>query len=123
LEELFRERGHILMMSVKGHCELAGNGIEYNWGKSKHHFRSINDCVPRNLHKNIKASLTTDGSDAVLPLARVRKFARKARSYRLIYKAAGLGNISGHADVERMYKIRKCHRSALDLDFKFIVES
>ena len=67
--------------------------------------------------------MATDGSDAVLPLARARKLARKARSCRLIYKACSLGNLTGHSEVERMYTIRKCHRSALDLDYKFIVES
>ena len=30
-----RSRGHICMLSPKGHCELAGSGIEYDWGKMK----------------------------------------------------------------------------------------
>ena len=29
-------------MSPKGHCELAGQGIEYDWGKSKQNFRRKN---------------------------------------------------------------------------------
>ena len=33
LEELVLQRGNILVMSPKGHCELAGEGIEYDWGR------------------------------------------------------------------------------------------
>ena len=35
LEDLFESRGHILRMCVKGHPELAGQGIEYAWGRAK----------------------------------------------------------------------------------------
>ena len=35
LEDAFESRGHILRMCVKGHPELAGQGIEYSWGLAK----------------------------------------------------------------------------------------
>ena len=63
------------MTSPKGHPELAGVGIEYNWGGRKLRFRRDNDCVPKKHSKNAKASFT------VLTLSLVRKYARKARSY------------------------------------------
>jgi len=43
LEELVHSRGHILLMSPKGHPELAGKGVEYAWGAAKLLFRKIND--------------------------------------------------------------------------------
>ena len=93
------------------------------WGKSKHEHRRVNDCVGKHLHRNIKSPLTTEGDNAVLPLKRVRRFARKARGYRMVYEKAGLGNLNSHAVIEKMYKIRKCHRSAFDLDLKFILSA
>ena len=33
LEKLFISRGHILVITPKCHPELAGQGIEYDWGK------------------------------------------------------------------------------------------
>ena len=35
LEDLWEREGHILVPSVKGHPELAGEGVEYAWGFSK----------------------------------------------------------------------------------------
>jgi len=49
LEELVHSRGHILLMSPKGHPELAGKGVEYAWGAAKLLFRKINDCKVKNL--------------------------------------------------------------------------
>ena len=42
LDAILRARGHRLIMSPKGHCELAGSGIEYDWGKMKMWFRRHN---------------------------------------------------------------------------------
>ncbi len=39
LEELMRNRGHILIKSPAFHCECAGCGIEYAWGCTKNHMR------------------------------------------------------------------------------------
>ena len=48
LQSLVEARGHILVMSPKGHCELAGQGIEYDWGKMKQNFRRKNKL--KNFH-------------------------------------------------------------------------
>ena len=76
LEDMVSSRGHVLMVSPKGHPELAGVGVEYSWGKSKMHYRRNNDCVPAHLNVNIVGALD---SDTVFPLWRIRRFARKAR--------------------------------------------
>ena len=47
LESLILSRGHLLKMSPKGHCELAGAGVEYCWGKSKCPFGDIFKRQPR----------------------------------------------------------------------------
>ena len=67
-------------MSPKCHPELAGVGIEYSWGKAKMYFRRHTDHIGRHQHANIEKAM----SPVVLTLARVRKFARKARAYRFI---------------------------------------
>ena len=80
LQSLVEARGHILVMSPKGHCELAGQGIEYDWGKMKQNFRRKNKL--KNFHGLILDSM----SRATLPLSTSRKFARKARAYRRAYR-------------------------------------
>ena len=98
-------RGHILIMSPKGHCELAGNGIEYDWGKMKQNFRRKNKYI--NFHALILDSM----SRTALPLSTSRKFSRKARSYRRAYRE-GMDN--AHTSIEKMIKKFKAHRNALD---------
>ena len=63
------------------HLELAGQGIEYSWGKAKLTFRRSNDYKSNdeNFSKRLAYSLSVD----ILPLARVRRFARKSNDYKL----------------------------------------
>jgi hypothetical protein len=127
LQALFEDRGHILIMSPKCHPELAGLGIEYSWGKSKLEFRrEINDQVPAHLHDNIERALSTD----ILPLARVRKFARRTRDYRHVYEESNKpsdttddGVVNGFEMTERMVKMRKTHRNIVDLEMKYLLQS
>ena len=115
LMEKLRARGHILLMCVKCHPELAGVGIENTWGKSAIHFRRNNDCIAKNLDANVQNSLHSDN----LPLRTIRKFARKTRDYLRAY-ADPSGRTDTHGDVEKLRGTFKCHRGSLDFDFKFI---
>jgi hypothetical protein len=118
LQELVESRGHILRMGVKGHPEMAGRGIEYCWGKSKQKFRrDINDRVQAHLHANMVKCFSR--SDGFLPLARVRKFARKTRAYRHAYRD---GQPNSLADVEKLVKVYKSHRSVEVFEKKFCHE-
>ena len=55
-----------------------------------------------------------------MPLARVRKYARKARSYRRAYH----GDTSiDRADIEKHVKLQKTHRAADRLDWKWLMEN
>ena len=119
LTHLVESRGHILRMCVKGHPELAGVGIEYSWGKAKQKFRrDVNDRVAAHLHANIVKCFSR--VDKFLPLARVRKFARKTRAYRRAYRE-GVDNV--HACIEKMVKKFKAHRNAKDFAKAFIQSS
>lgn len=114
--------GHILLMSPKGHPELAGKGIEYSWGKSKREFRQLNDCVPKHLHENVLKAFE------YLDLARVCRFARKTREYMRAYARMhmlfGYGvedKVEGFAAVQKFVKGCKTHRCTLDQDYAFAV--
>ena len=69
----------------KHHPELAGVGIEYSWGRSKHVYRhEPNGKVSANLRSNVEATLSvvdTPKHAAVRPISLVRKSARRARAY------------------------------------------
>ena len=116
LESLLLARGHRLIMSPKGHCELAGSGIEYDWGKMKMFFRRHNRLKRQEFNNLILSSMSREA----LPLETSRKFARKARAYRRAYRE-GVDNAL--TSIENMVKTFKTHRNAIDFAFKFIAES
>ena len=43
LEEIVRARGHLLRVTPICHPEIAGEGVEYNWGMSKRHYGGIEE--------------------------------------------------------------------------------
>jgi len=107
LQELVNRTGHAVVLSPKGHCELAGEGVEYCFGCSKKHFRRTNTLDGRHFRERVLRSI----SRRVLTLRTTRKFARVARAY----KAGYLENrVSDYADIEKMKQERASHRSALD---------
>ena len=107
LTQLVESRGHILRMCVKGHPELAGVGIEYSWGKAKQKFRrDVNDRISGHFHRNIVKCFCSE--ETYLPLSRIRKYARKTRAYRRAYRD---GQSNSLADLEKMVKKYKQHRS------------
>jgi hypothetical protein len=119
-KKIVHDRGHILRTSPKGHPELAGVGVEYGWGGSKLVYRRTNDCIAKNLHKNIVASFL------VLTLARTRKYARRARSYRSSYKminelgASDKDRAGSFQEVEKFVAVSKIHRCILNQETRFL---
>ena len=94
IEKIFKKSGHLILTSPRYHPELAGQGIEYCWGKAKFDFRNyINDCKAKNLPINVQKALgameytSLGGQKRLAPLSveRVRKFARKARIYCILF--------------------------------------
>ncbi len=114
----------LCMLTPKCHPEIAGRGIEYAWGYSKLRFRNhFNDVKQKNLEANVRMALSRD----VLTLQRMRKFARKAREYKLTYSFLAThetedGEMS-KALIDHITKMFKQHRSALDSDYAFIVHA
>ena len=114
-----------LQLTPKCHPEIAGRGVEYAWGYSKLRFRiDFNDAVASHLKDNVIKSLDA----SVLTLNRIRKFARKAREYKLTYallfhyEESGKER-TGKDTIEHVTKLFKAHRSAMDADYGFISSS
>ena len=116
LEEKYLQRGMILIMSPKGHPELAGKGIEFSWGVSKKYFRKINNCVGKDLHKNILKSFT------VLDLQQSMRNSRRTRRYRDAYDTtrADYESHDCHTSVEKYVAKHKCHRNIMDQETAYI---
>ena len=94
---------------------VGAGAVEYAWGKAKQKFRrDINNRVAAHLQKNIVKCFSR--LEKFLPLARIRKFARKTRAYRRAYRE---GKPNSLADVEKLVKGYKSHRSADVFDKKF----
>ena len=126
MQYVLEERLNVqLRMTPKCHPEIAGQGIEYVWGYAKLQFRQkFNDMNASNLKENVRAVLSKE----VLRKIRTNKFVRKARDYKLTYlfllqqtqkmKESSRGYT--HERIERIIKLFKQHRSALDADYLFI---
>lgn len=108
------------------HPELAGDGIEYDWGKAKYYHRRHCDEQAKTLHVRVRAALST----SVIDVARRRRFARRARDYEVAYvrlhaevdsataerRRGGFSRV----DIEKARQVNKCHRNSADTDAGFI---
>ena len=87
LRELVDRRGHKLILSPTYHAELAGVGIEYDFGRVKWNYRRI---CRHSTKSHMEDSAASFGSD-VVSLALTWKFARRARDYMRAYRAGAKG--------------------------------
>ena len=111
MQDLVQSYGNIVLFSPKGHPEIAGAGIEFDWGVSKKCFRRDNNHVAKNCENDVRLSL----DKVTLQIA--KNTARKARSYMHAYKNDSCGS---HLLIEKFVKIHKCHRNILDQDTAFL---
>eukprot|EP00035_Acanthoeca_spectabilis_P013889 m.261212 g.261212 ORF g.261212 m.261212 type:complete len:959 (-) comp15996_c0_seq9:29-2905(-) len=109
LQKLFEDRGHIMQASPKGHPELAGYGLEFDWGMSKMDYRRRRSRAERPSFDAIKedARLSIERIDKI----NVRRFARLARRYLEAYQHP---DALSHSLIEKFVKLHKCHRNILD---------
>ena len=106
-----------ISLTPKCHPEIAGRG--YAWGYSKIFYRKhFNDGVATNLTKNVEKALSRE----VLTVNRLRKFARKACDYKLTYASFEDASAT-KTKIEKISKAFKAHRSALDADYVFVVNT
>ena len=57
MQELIQSYGNMVLFSPKGHPEIAGAGIEYDWGMSKKCFRRANNHIAKNCENDVRLSL------------------------------------------------------------------
>jgi hypothetical protein len=120
------------------HPEVAGEGVEFDWGAGKMYYRSqpIKDKRTKDLFVAlVKRSL----SEIVLSKERVRSFSKHAREYMIGYRALAqqmeeqdriiiedtkVEKVEmSHALMEKCVKLfrkRRSHRNAMDFDSEFI---
>ena len=131
MAELLAKLGVQMEQTPRKHPELAGEGVEYSWGKGKPEFRRSHDYNPNaaSLERRVRAALD---SSTVLTRPRIRKFIRRGNEYKRAYRelengqqvdaGASAGSVT-HTDIEQMKRDVKAHRSTKDQDLKFIQES
>ena len=77
----------------------------------------------------MKARVLASLGPEVLPIARSRKFQRKANDYKRAYRelhfgeGAVMGNALEYADIKKARRVVKDHRCALVSDRKFITDT
>ena len=110
LEQMVTDLGHRAMFTPKGHCELAGEGIEYDWGVASRWKRKNGRDEDQHLQEDTLRSL----SPKVLPVLRVRMFERTAWRYKQAYRRVTRGEATAgeFAEVERLQKEIRRHRDA-----------
>jgi hypothetical protein len=117
------------LTSPKYHCELAGDGVEYDWGFSKRTYRRIpfeQKKGKANFHASVRESLHS------VPIETRRKFSAKARRYMVVYSLFDsdvppeeFGSLGiSYSEIEKLVnKESKVHRSALDQNTGFIAKA
>jgi hypothetical protein len=124
-----RELGVLVDRTPKCHCELAGEGIEYSWGCSKNVYRSLRIHEKRG-KENFRKSVDKCLDREILSTERIRKFSRRARQYICAYYKIAIEQEqweetnkthldSTPIEVEKMVKLFKTHRCAMDFDSTF----
>ena len=124
LQKLVESRGHILLIGVKCHPEIAGCGVEYSWGKSKYHYRGHHTVNKGDFKKEMQDSLSLE----VLPLERIWKYDSRAQSYRTMYLELAESIERGEIIqdeitwdlLEKMRKTSKTHRNIGEQERAFI---
>ena len=124
--------------SPKCHPEIAGEGIEFDWGCAKVHYRS--QPIARKRTKDNFNSLVDESLGlSVLSISQCRNNARRARLYMLAYKALEdtynkdmkiedkneyKESVKyNHTLIEKcvsLFRKRRSHRSARDFDEKYL---
>lgn len=114
LANLIESRGHILLLGVKCHPEMAGVGVEYVFGYSKKYFRKHNNCKVVDLEKNVRRSLAPD----VITMPRLWKFARRTWMYQEmyleIYRNGEDANITFESLEKTMRDRKTTHRNIME---------
>ena len=77
IQKIVEDRGHVLLMTPKYHCECAGVGIEYCFGRVKWWYNKHHRHTTHGLRQDTAASFAPE----IVTLHHMRKFARKCRDF------------------------------------------
>jgi len=132
-ETLLQSMGIAVDRTPKCHCELAGEGIEYSWGCSKNEYRRTQIAQKRGKEK-FKIAVRKCLAREVLTTERIRKFSKRALAYICAYhriwseqqenqqqdeRPSTDVDTATPIKVEKLVKLFKTHRCALDFDHSF----
>ena len=103
------------------HPELAGEGVEYDWGFSKLNYRRAPLDEKKNKDKFRKLVRKCISRESIT-LEMRRKFARRAREYIVAYRALALQRTDDSDPlptmsaslIEKVMKVYKTHRNIVD---------
>ncbi|KAI2503418.1 hypothetical protein MHU86_11047 [Fragilaria crotonensis] len=141
LQYLGSQLGITVLLTPKFHAELAGEGIEFCWGHAKAFYRRVPVSQKRG-RENFK-QLVRDSTCSIKELTKERmgKFASRARAYICTYHhlfesqqrmrqqgrthnfiATSITEDQGllYSEIQRLMKLFKSHRCALDFDRGFV---
>jgi hypothetical protein len=143
-ETLLQYHGRLLGVKVertpKCHPEIAGEGIEYDWGCGKGVYRRLPISQKKTKQKFRESVKTCLDSNNVLTVERRRLFSKRAREYMLAYSILDNTDETDSTErdskevvvkkekkphmtaylIEKIVKQYKSHRSAADFDAGFI---
>ena len=112
--------GCIIFNSPKCTPEVAGEGIEYDWGVSKLWYR-VQDFKLKKSRTSFKALVKNAIGSKVLSLRMARDNAKRAREHMIsYYKLEKNGDSTLPSDVKKMMATRKSHSSVIDMDKGFV---
>ena len=119
-----------VVRTPKCHPEIAGEGIEYDWGGSKLWYRSVS-LQSKKRKKDFLDLVDRSLSKEVLSLERTRSYCKRARDYMLTYlslmthkedtasRRIEMSDLLINKCV-KMMKTSKTHRNVLDSDTRFL---
>ena len=121
VQDMMLKRGGDCFFNPKCYPELAGEGIEYIWGRAKARYRkrraqTAGDLSKKDFLELVRWSISTSGSDATLTKDFALRAARKARSYMVAYaeivtikeeKGEATTTVTLYSDIERQVQALK----------------
>ena len=111
--------GCIIFNSPKCTPEVAGEGIEYDWGVSKLYYKA-QDVDRKRKRTNFEELVAEATGERVLSLDTVRSNAKRAREHMIsYYELERNGERTAPSDVKNMMKTRKSHSSVVDMEKGF----
>jgi hypothetical protein len=93
MEHIGAKLGVMVMLTLKCHAKIAGEGVEYMWACSKGAYCYL-ALKEKKEKENFIAGVRHCLSMQVISVERIRKFTRRARQYLVAYHAIDSGQVS-----------------------------